>query len=330
MKTSVHICKLMTAALIFAALSVFGAYGQGIKNAHFVPVPHGVKQKLQGVIATRENDTFKMRDPGGAETIVVLTPRTKVSTHNKLGGKDPYPVTYLMRGLRVQVQGVGDANGNLVAEWVRFNEKDLRNAQAVEDTNELAEDNAARIADAEATAKKLAAQIEETQALAEAANAKAEAAQRVADQAFKDAAMANARINGLDTYDLVKTIVVLFPTGSSILNADGRKSLDDAATWAQAEKARGNTNGWLVQVVGFADTTGNTAKNRTLSSKRAKTVIDYLVLKYNMDLRRLVQPYGYGDSKPIASNKTAGGRAQNRRVEVRILQNKGIANTINK
>ena len=320
--------KLITAAITVFVFGVIGVFGQGAKNAHFVPVPHGVKQKLQGVIATRDNDTFKMRDPGGAETIVMVTPGTKVSTHNKIGGKDPYPVTYLMRGLRVQVQGVGDANGNLVAEWVRFNEKDLRNAQAVEDTNELAEDNAARIAEAEATAKKLADQIQETQALAQAANAKAEAAQRTADSAFKDAAMANARINGLDSYDLIKTIPVLFAPGSSVLNAAGKKALDEAAAWATGEKEKGNTNGWLVQVVGFADTTGNTTKNRTLSANRAKSVIDYLVLKYNIDLRRLVQPYGYGDSKPIVSNKTAAGRAQNRRVEVRILQNKGIANTV--
>ncbi|MEO8573176.1 MAG: OmpA family protein [Pyrinomonadaceae bacterium] len=103
-----------------------------------------------------------------------------------------------------------------------------------------------------------------------------------------------------------------------------------SAAWAKAEKDRGNTNGWLVQVVGFADSKGNTAKNRSLSARRAKAVIDYLVLKYEMDLRRLVQPYGYGESKPIANNKTAAGRAQNRRVEVRILQNKGIANTITK
>ena len=329
MRINFRITKIFLTVGILTALGVSGAFGQGAKNAHFVPVPNGAKQKLQGVIATRDNDTFKMRDPGGAETIVLITPSTKVSTHNKIGGKDPYPVTYLMRGLRVQVQGVGNSDGHLVAEWVRFNEKDLRNAQAVEDTNELAEDNAARIAEAEATAKKLADQIAETNALAQAANAKAEAAQRTADQAFKDAAMANARINGLDSYDVIKTITVLFPVGSSTLNADGRKAIDEAAEWAKGEKAKGNANGWLVEVVGFADTTGNTAKNRTLSSKRAKTVIDYMVLQHGVDMRRLVQPFGYGDSKPIADNKTAKGRAANRRVEIRILQNKGIANTVN-
>ena len=330
MKTNLRLVGLTAAALMFLIVSVLSVSGQGIKNAHFVPVPQGTKQKLQGVVSIRDNDSFKMRDPGGAETVVILTPYTKVTSHAKFGGKDKYPVTYLIRGLRVQVQGVGDANGNLVAEWVRFNEKDLRSAQAVEETNELAEDNLARIKEAEEAHRKLAAQLEETTAMAQLASAKADAAQATANQAFKDAAMANNRINGLDSYDLVRTIPVLFAAGSSVLNPAARTEIDEAAAWAKSEKEKGNTNGWLVQVVGFADTTGNTAKNRTLSAKRAKAVIDYLVLKYDMDLRRLVQPYGYGDSKPIASNKTAAGRAQNRRVEIRILQNKGIANTVNK
>jgi outer membrane protein OmpA-like peptidoglycan-associated protein len=289
-------------------------------------VPEGAKQKVTGVISTRDNDSFKMRDAGGAETIVVLTPNTEVSTHKKLFMKDKYPITYLIRGLRVQAQGVGDANGNLVADWVRFDEKDLRSAQALEETNELAEENAARIREAEEANRKLAAQVEETTAIAQLASAKADAAQATANQAFKDAALANNRINGLDSYDLVKTVPVLFATGSAALSASAKAGIDEAAAWAKSEKEKGNTNGWLVQVVGFADTTGNTAKNRSLSERRSKAVIDYLVLKYNMDLRRLIQPYGYGENNPIASNKTEAGRAQNRRVEIRILQNRGIAN----
>ena len=322
--------------MLLLLLAVVSAVGQGAKKAYPVQVPQGQKVKVQGVVSIRDNDMFKVRDPGGAETTVIMTGDTKVSSHSRgLRGKKDYPVTYIMRGLRLQSEGRGDANGNLVADWVRFDEQDLRSAQALEQTNELAEDNAARLAAAEENARKLAAQIDETNALAVAAKTKADAAaeaaaaaQATANQAFKDAAMANARINGLDSYDMIKTIPVLFNVGSSTLTKTAREGIDEAAKWAMEEKAKGNTNGWLVQVVGFADTTGNTAKNRALSERRAKTVIDYLVLKYNVDLRRLVQPFGYGENKPIAENKTAAGRAQNRRVEIRIMQNKGIANKL--
>jgi outer membrane protein OmpA-like peptidoglycan-associated protein len=170
-------------------------------------------------------------------------------------------------------------------------------------------------------------QIQENTALANDARARADAAQAQADAAYKAAALANNRINGLDDYETVRTIPVLFKVNSSIINPTAKQTIDEAAAWAKEEKAKGNANGWLVEVVGFADTTGNTARNRALSERRAKAVIQYLVGVHNLDLRRLVQPFGYGDSKPVASNKTAEGRAKNRRVEIRILQNKGIAMT---
>jgi outer membrane protein OmpA-like peptidoglycan-associated protein len=139
----------------------------------------------------------------------------------------------------------------------------------------------------------------------------AEAAQKQADDAFKAAALANNRINGLDDYDTIKTIPVLFAVNSSVINKAGRQTIDEAAAWAKEEKAKGNANGWLVEVVGFADKTGNTAKNRALSERRSKAVIQYLVGVHGLDLRRLVQPFGFGESKPVADNKTAAGRAKN-------------------
>jgi outer membrane protein OmpA-like peptidoglycan-associated protein len=174
----------------------------------------------------------------------------------------------------------------------------------------------------------MAAQIAENTALANDARARADAAQAQADSAFKAAALANNRINGLDDFDVIRNIPVLFKVNSSIIDATAKQTIDEAAVWAKGEKAKGNANGWLVEVVGFADTTGNTARNRALSERRAKAVIQYLVGVHGLDLRRLVQPFGYGDSKPVADNKTAEGRAKNRRVEIIILQNKGIANTV--
>jgi OOP family OmpA-OmpF porin len=325
------------AALVFVTLlAAVGASGQNADNTRPVQVSQGQKQKIQGVVSIRNGDMFKVRDPGGNEYTVHLTSDTDVTSHSRgLKGKKDYPVTYIMKGLRVQAQGRGDAEGNLVAEWVRFDEQDLRSAQSLEQTDKLTLENQKRIEAAEQAAreaaeeaKRMAGQIAENTALANDARMKAEAAQRTADQAFKDAALANNRINGLDDYDIIRTIPVLFKVNSSIIDATAKQTIDSAAEWAKAEKAKGNTNGWLVEVVGFADTTGNTAKNRALSERRAKAVIQYLVGVHGMDLRRLVQPFGYGESRPAADNKTAEGRAKNRRVEIKILQNRGIANKV--
>ena len=330
------ITMLVAFAFAIALMTAVKSSAQSASNARPVSVPQGEKQKVQGVVSVRSGDAFKVRDPNGSETTVLLTSNTDVTSHSRgLRGKKDYPVTYIMKGLRVQAQGRGDSEGNLVAEWVRFDEQDLRAAQALEQTDELALDNQRRVEAAEAAARaaaeearRMAGRIEENTALANDARARADAAQATADQAFKDAAMANNRINGLDDYETIRTIPVLFKVNSSVLNPAAKTTLDEAAAWAKAEKAKGNTNGWLCEVVGFADTTGNTAKNRSLSERRAKSVIQYLVLKHGLDLRRLVQPFGFGESKPAADNKTAEGRAKNRRVEVRILQNKGIANKV--
>ncbi len=317
-------------AFVITLMTAVGSSAQSASKAHLVPVPQGQKLKVQGVVSIRNGDAFKVRDPAGAETSVLMTAATKVSSHGM--GKKEYPVTYIMRGLRLQAQGKGDAEGNLVADWVKFDEQDLRSAQALEQTNELAEENLARITAAEQAAReaaeearRMAGQIAENTALANDARARADAAQAQADAAYKSAALANNRINGLDDYDTIRTIPVLFKVNSSTIDPTARQTMDEAAAWAKGEKAKGNANGWLVQVVGFADTTGKTAKNRALSERRAKAVIQYLVGVHSLDLRRLVQPFGYGDAKPVADNNTAEGRAKNRRVEIIILQNKGIA-----
>ncbi len=315
-------------AIAITLITAIGSSAQSARTVNPVKAQQGQKQKIQGVVSMRYGDSFKVREPGGNETTVLLTSNTDVTSHSRgLRGKKDYPVTYIMRGLRVQAQGTGDAEGNLVAEWVRFDEQDLRAAQALEQTDELAQENLARIKAAEENAHRLAGQIAENTALANDARARADAAQAQADAAYKSAALANNRINGLDDFDTIRTVPVLFKVNSSIIDATAKQTIDEAAAWAEGEKAKGNANGWLVEVVGFADTSGNTARNRTLSERRSKAVIQYLVGVHNLDLRRLVQPFGFGESKPVADNKTAAGRAKNRRVEIRILQNKGIAQT---
>src|SRR5205085_5269890 len=121
--------------------------------------------------------------------------------------------------------------------------------------------------------------------------------------------------------DPIKTIVIPFATGSSSIGPKGKAIIDEAAAWVKTQ----NTNGWMEAVIGFADSTGRTDTNKTLSDKRANSVIGYLITKHSLPIHRLVQPFGAGVDMPAASNDTAEGRAANRRVEIRLLLNRGIA-----
>jgi OmpA-OmpF porin, OOP family len=277
--------------------------------------------KILGIVTRRHADSFNMRDQSGMDWVILLTPETSVKTHRKgvLRSGKAYGVSYILRGLRLEVSGTENAQGQLVADKIRFDEDDLKTAQAlqvrVDPVEKLAEENRQRIAAAEEETRRQARELEENKA----ATRKAQA---TADEALTSATIANNRINGLDDYDLVRAITVPFAVSSSVIGPKGRSEINAAANWVKKQ----NTRGWVVAVVGFADTSGNTEANGKLSERRANAVIGYLVTKHNLPLQRLVQPFGYGENNPVAGNTTAAGRARNRRVEIRLLVNKGIAN----
>jgi outer membrane protein OmpA-like peptidoglycan-associated protein len=83
--------------------------------------------------------------------------------------------------------------------------------------------------------------------------------------------------------------------------------------------------GYIVEVVGYTDSSGGAAINDKLSEDRAKAVIRYLVQQGKVPIRHIVAPGAMGEYGEAASNETAAGRAENRRVEVKVLVNKGIA-----
>ncbi|HEV7473959.1 MAG TPA: OmpA family protein [Pyrinomonadaceae bacterium] len=299
-------------------------------------VPDGQKLKIQGLVIERNGDSFTVQDLNGGETVAVLNSSTNVRTHKNgiFRGGTSYPATSIMRGLRLQVEGVGNG-GRLSANTVKFDERDLRTAQALQrvqdqaDRNsalstanaELAKSNQERITRAEENEQRLAGMIAENTALINENRALVNKAQATADDGVKSAHAAHTRVTDLDVFDPVRTVTVTFRPGSAVLSSKAKQEIEAAAEWVKTQ----NTKGWVVSVAGFADTTGNIAGNRSLSDRRAKAVLDYLLTNHNLTLQRLDQPYGYGESKPLAENTTAEGRAQNRRVEIRLLANKGIA-----
>jgi outer membrane protein OmpA-like peptidoglycan-associated protein len=122
-----------------------------------------------------------------------------------------------------------------------------------------------------------------------------------------------SRADGTGLHRVVRTRV-----GSAVLSPEAKTTLDQIAQ--QALKARG----YVLEVRGFASADGSEAKNRMLSQRRADAVVQYLAYTHNIPLRRIVTPFGYGESQAVADNTTRAGRAQNRRVEVKILVNKGL------
>src|SRR6266571_2074753 len=324
MNSSFRMLRLSALAFgLVLAISPFALAQTSNSSATGRTVASGQKMTIKGVVVKRDADTFTVRDLNGADTIVRLTDRTSVKSKGGfLRGGTNYGSTNILRGLNLEVEGRGGSNGELVADKIRFNNTDLRTAVAVESRANPLEERATasegRLTEVEQNAQKLSGQLDELAAVSNAARGGAKAAQETADAAVAGVNATNDRISALDDYTPQETAAVNFRVGSAMLNAEGKTKLDEIATKAL------NAKGYVLEVTGFADSTGSTARNRLLSQRRADAVIRYLVEQHQIPLRRIVTPYGFGESNPIADNKTRDGRAQNRRVEVKVLVNKGL------
>jgi outer membrane protein OmpA-like peptidoglycan-associated protein len=286
-------------------------------------VTSGEKLKLKGVVTRRDADTFVVRDMNGVDTTVRLDDRTSVKTKGGfLRGGTNYAQTSILRGLNVEVEGRGNGSGELAAEKIRFNESDMRVARAIESRatplEERADTTENKLSQVEANAQRLSGQLEELAAVSNAARGGAKAAQATADAAVAGVTATNERISALDDYQPQDTAAVNFRSGSSVLSPEAKTTLDDIASKAM------NAKGYVLEVSGFADSRGSINLNRQLSQRRADAVIRYLVENHSIPLRRIITPFGYGEMNPVAENETRDGRAQNRRVEIKLLVNRGL------
>jgi outer membrane protein OmpA-like peptidoglycan-associated protein len=258
-------------------------------------VPSGAKMKFRGVVISRDADVFTIRDRTRTDYQVLITDNTSIKTNGGfLRSGKKYPVTDILRGLIVEVEGRGDAQGQLVADKIRFNESDMR-AAITSDT---------RVSPVEANQERMAGQMDELYAVAAEARAEVKAV--------------NERVSSLDDYDVQETASVTFRTNSAVLSPEAKQQLDELATKALAARA------YMIEVAGHTDSTGSDAKNFRLSQQRAEAVVQYLAVQHKIPLRRFVTPMGYGKTEAVADNTTASGRSQNRRVDVKMIINRGM------
>jgi outer membrane protein OmpA-like peptidoglycan-associated protein len=329
MKTFRTLSSLVaTCALALAvAPSALAQTGSGnTSSGARASVASGQKAKLKGAVVRRGSDSFVIQDANGAQTTVILNDRTSVKTKGGfLGGGTKYALTTVSRGLHVEVEGRGDASGNLVAEKVRFNDADLRAARTLEANIVPVENRVGtaegRLGEAEQNAQRMSGQLEELAAVSNAAAGGAVAAQETADRAVQGVSVANERINAIDEYTPEQSINVNFKLRSAVLTPEAKTSLDQIAAFAKTAK------GFLIEVTGYAYESKDKNVNRRLSEQRAESVVRYLVENHNVPIRRILTPFGYGALNPVSDNKTREGRAENRRAEVRVLVNRGLNGT---
>jgi outer membrane protein OmpA-like peptidoglycan-associated protein len=262
------------------------------------PVPNGSKMKFKGVVIDRDADSFTIRDRNRTDYRVALDDRTSIKTYGGfLHSGKKYPVTEILRGLIVEVEGRGDAQGRLAADKIRFNESDMR-AAITSDT---------RVTPVEENQQRMAGQMDELYS--------------IAAEARKEVTAANERITAIDEYDVGDNVAVMFRVNSAILTPQAKQQLDDLAAKTANAKA------FMIEVRGHTDSTGSEVKNMRLSQERAEAVVQYLAVNHKIPLRRFITPMGYGKTDAVADNTTAEGRAQNRRVEVKVLVNRGLSAT---
>lgn len=285
----------LTAASAFVPVSAFQGFGPG------------QKAEIKGIIVSRDGDTMSVKTPAGGVT-VTITAATQVVQPTGFFKKQTYDITVLLPGLQVDVKGVGDTNGNLIANSVTFSKDALIAAQSANTV-------VAPVQQQQAVQQQEINQ--NTQVIDQQAEELAAQQAKLAEQQ-KQLQMLNTRVSDLADYEVKAHLVVYFPVNGTVVGDEFKAQLAQLAQNATTLK------GYLIEVAGYTDPTGPRAYNQQLSLQRSEAVIQYLEQNCNVPLPRILTPSAMGSSHPADPNSTPQAYASNRRVEVSVLVNKGI------
>lgn len=274
--------------------------------------------KVKGLIKARSGATLILQTADSQDLAVLLTDDTKVGqTQGVLKArKKGMSMAYLIPGLAVEVEGTHDLQNQFVAKSVKFNGNDLKRAQSIEaGLHETRKETQQNTADLEKQKAALQAQNEALK------QQQAQLAQHQENIAANKAAIqeAIARFGQLDDYYILDELTINFGNGKTDLQAKYHSPLVQLA-----QKAK-TINGYIIEIKGYASSVGSVELNQRLSQDRAENVANFLMQQGHIPLTNMLAPGAMGESEQIGDKNTADAEAQNRRVVVRVLQNKGIA-----
>jgi len=267
--------------------------------------------KIEGLIKGRNGSTMIVQTKDSPNVVVLLTDDTQVGQVQGVlkARRKEMSMAALIPGLAVKVEGNYDNQNQLVAKSVSFKGNDLKQAESIQ----------AGLHETKVQTQQNEAELEKQNAALKAQNEALQQQQEQikANRAAIDAAI--ARFGQLDDYYILDEVTVLFGNGKIKVDPQYTPQL-----MALAEKAK-NINGYMIEVKGYASSSGSTALNQKLSEDRANEVTNILIQQAHVPLTRMLAPGAMGESQQVGGAKAEKGQAENRRVVVRVLQNKAIA-----
>jgi outer membrane protein OmpA-like peptidoglycan-associated protein len=215
----------------------------------------------------------------------------------------------------IAVLAVGGSTACATKKYVRtsvgeVNEKVDSQGRAIEETQERTRKNEGRIAEVDTKAQAAAQSAQQANESAAAANSKAAAVGTEANGKFEAIDKANKRL----VYEVVLSEDQgNFKFGKTVLPDEAKQKLDEMV--AQMKQDPKNI---FLEIEGHTDNVGDKVTNERIGLQRADAVKRYLYEQYQIPLHKM-NVISYGMEKPVAPNKTKAGRAQNRRVVIKVL-----------
>ncbi len=266
--------------------------------------------KIEGFITQKDGSTINLRMPDATTVTVLMTDSTRVAQREGLVRKKDMSRAALISGLQVTVEGTYNDQQQLVAKSIFFNKDDLEKANAIQ----------AGVDTTEARSKENRAELERQNAELKAQNERLEAQAAKVAENRKMIEDANRRFGQLDEWNILDEVVIYYGNGKTALDPKYEPQL-----LALCEKAK-TIEAYKVQVKGYASAAGSISVNQRLSKERAEKVFNFVLQQGHIPLTSILPIGAMGESQQIAfSDKPGKTEAENRRVVVRILQNKGAA-----
>jgi outer membrane protein OmpA-like peptidoglycan-associated protein len=214
----------------------------------------------------------------------------------------------LIPGLKVSVDGTSQDATHILAKSITFDKDDLQTAEMIQAGLTPTEQKvAANKESIDANQQNIAANKQNIDANKSDINANQQNIASNKATIDANALETSKRFSDLSDFDTKAQLDVKFASGKSTISSDDQDRLKNLAHDAVSQ------TGYIIQVKGFADSSGNAAMNQALSMDRAQNVIAFLLQTCNVPVRHIVAPGAMGEAQPVASNETNAGRAENRR-----------------